>query len=468
MNTFSNALLGDQYDDIEFYAYNGSDNEKNVRALSTLFNYLEQIISNRIISTINKMPGADLEDTPFPSLPETARLSVFINQYHLGRNEIILLLLALCPHVMPGFMERVIMESLTGPGDFPQLGGSRGKDSRGFLPTGETAIFLLAGDDMQKRLQFQKIFDSDHLFSKLNLLTLDEVAAGEPRLGGKLVLNREYIELFTTGHISYPKMSLDFPAQHMTTEMDWDDVVLRDSTLQQILELQHWVKHHDTLMRDWGMQKKLKPGYRTLFYGPPGTGKTLTATLLGKYTGREVFKIDLSMVVSKFIGETEKNLSQLFNRAENKNWILFFDEADALFSKRTNVRDAHDKYANQEAAFLLQRVETFDGLVILATNYKNNIDEAFIRRFHAIINFPQPSATERLMIWQKGFPSRVTLSKETDLTQIAKRYELNGASIMNVIQYACLEALVQSTTCIDEEMILSGIRREYQKEGKIW
>src|SRR5690606_11585436 len=129
----------------------------------------------------------------------------------------------------------------------------------------------------------------------------------------------------------------------------------------------------------WDMRQLIKPGYRTLFYGPPGTGKTLTAMLLGKEFQRNVFRIDLSQVVSKYIGETEKNLEKIFQRAANKEWILFFDEADALFGKRTSVKDAHDRYANQEVSYLLQRVEDFPGLVILASNYKNNIDKAFVR-----------------------------------------------------------------------------------------
>ena len=135
-----------------------------------------------------------------------------------------------------------------------------------------------------------------------------------------------------------------------------------------------------------------------LFYGPPGTGKTLTAGLLGNELEIDVYKVDISMVVSKYIGETEKNLELLFARAADKGWILFFDEADALFGKRTGVRDAHDKYANQEVSFLLQRIEDFNGLIILATNMKNNIDDAFIRRFNSIIRFPLPNAEERKLI----------------------------------------------------------------------
>jgi SpoVK/Ycf46/Vps4 family AAA+-type ATPase len=249
--------------------------------------------------------------------------------------------------------------------------------------------------------------------------------------------------------------------------MEWSDLVLADTIFQQIYELENWVKHSKTLMQDWDMKRKLKPGYRALFHGPPGTGKTLTASLLGKYTGKDVFRIDLSMVVSKFIGETEKNLSQLFNRAENKNWILFFDEADALFSKRTNVRDAHDKYANQEAAYLLQRIENFDGLVILATNFKNNIDEAFIRRFQSVIHFPSPGVAERLKLWKMSFPEKVKLNKDVDFAAISKKYEVTGSSILSVVQYCCLQA-ISNKSGVDNDMIIEAVKREYLKEGKIW
>ncbi|MEK7253718.1 MAG: ATP-binding protein, partial [Bacteroidota bacterium] len=167
------------------------------------------------------------------------------------------------------------------------------------------------------------------------------------------------------------------------------------------------------------------------------------------------------------IGETEKNLASLFARAENKDWILFFDEADALFSKRTNVRDAHDKYANQEVSYLLQRVENYDGLVILATNFKSNLDDAFIRRFQAVVHFPMPRANERLLIWQKAFPDKISLHQQLSLASIAHKYELSGAEIMNVVQFCCLQALDRQATVIEEGDLVNGIRREFQKEGKI-
>ena len=202
--------------------------------------------------------------------------------------------------------------------------------------------------------------------------------------------------------------------------------------------------------------------------GPPGTGKTLTAALLGKLTGRDVYRIDLSMIISKFIGETEKNLAQLFDRAENKDWILFFDEADALFGKRTGVRDAHDRYANQEVSYLLQRVETFGGLVILASNFKANIDEAFIRRFQSIIHFPLPRASERLKLWQQSLPTDMALAADVNLKLLSERYELSGASVVNIVHYCCLNALSRGVLTLTNEDLRAGIAREFGKEGKIF
>jgi SpoVK/Ycf46/Vps4 family AAA+-type ATPase len=285
-------------------------------------------------------------------------------------------------------------------------------------------------------------------------------------MSGRIILSQEYVELFTTGQATRPHFNSSFPAKLIQTDLEWDDLILNDEVMHQIREIEQWLKYNDVLMNDWGMGSRLKRGYRVLFHGPPGTGKTMTATLLGKYTGREVYKIDLSMVVSKYIGETEKNLENLFARAETKNWILFFDEADALFGKRTGVRDAHDKYANQEVSYLLQRVEDFDGLVILATNMKNNIDDAFIRRFNSIIRFPLPDETDRILIWRKSFPPHIAFNNNIDVPDVVKKFELTGGNIINVIHYSCLKSLEQQSNEIFLDHVMNGIRREMHKEGK--
>lgn len=176
--------------------------------------------------------------------------------------------------------------------------------------------------------------------------------------------------------------------QLLTTEKIWDKKMFHPAVMEEIKPILDWLQHRKTVKKDLNPIKNTDKSFSAIFYGPAGSGRKTAAAALGKLMGQEVYRIDLSQVVSKYIGETEKNLSQIFERAENKNWILFFDEADALFGKRTTVKDAHDRYANNETNYLLQRIEEYDGLVILSTNFKSNIDQAFTRRIRLVIEFP--------------------------------------------------------------------------------
>ena len=209
---------------------------------------------------------------------------------------------------------------------------------------------------------------------------------GEPTTSGRLVTDPELVERVATRSINRPSSVTAFTVQHLRTQMRWDEVVLHSQAEHQIRQIEAWVKDNPVLVDD-GKGEPVKSGHRVLFHGPAGSGKRLSAALLGKATSRPVVRVDLSRVTSKYIGETEKNVSRLFDQAREKGWILFFDEADALFGKRTAIRDAHDKYANQEVAYLLQAIETHPGLVILATTQRDSIDEAVLRRLDASIEF---------------------------------------------------------------------------------
>jgi len=423
-----------------------------------------------LIFRLNKYFPSGEENMMEPAFPpiQSWRFlhTAFAEEHQLPSEALTLLLIGLLPHIQPDFFDNIVQATITGSVDFPKLGGVRGKNFRGFLPTGETALFLLAGDDIQEKFRIQELFGADHFFAKNRVLWLEEAPPGEPAMSGKMIIAPEYVELFTTGKTTRPHFNASFPARVIETQLQWTDLVLGDEVMQQIKELEQWLNHNNTLMKEWGMGSRFKKGYRVLFHGPPGTGKTLTASLLGKYTKRDVYKVDLSMVVSKYIGETEKNLENLFAKAEAKNWILFFDEADALFGKRTGVRDAHDKYANQEVSYLLQRIEDFDGLVILASNMKNNIDDAFIRRFNAIIRFPLPSEPDRAAIWKNSFPHHIVFNNNVDVPETVKKYELTGGNINNIVQYSCLKSLEKQTNEIFLDDVLNGIKREMHKEGK--
>ena len=382
--------------------------------------------------------------------------------------ESIIILIALVPHVLPNFFDEIIKEVFPEGGEIPELGGIRLDNHRGMLPTGETIQYILAKEDINYRLEIQDLFSPNHWFFKENILFLGDVKEGEPLMSGRIILQSEMVHLLFFGEKLKPKFGPKFPAQEITTQMEWEDLVVNENTQNHIKQIKLWLKHQDQLRHDWGMSKQIAPGYRSLFYGPSGTGKTLTATLLGKEFGKEVYRVSLSQVVSKYIGETEKNLEKIFVQAENKNWILLFDEADALFGKRTQTKSSNDKYANQEVSYLLQRVENFNGLVILTSNFKNNIDDAFLRRFNSIIHFNKPTAEERLKLWVNCMPKKTKLKDHNILEIVAKNYELNGAQIVSAMAFACLQTLDENTTVIDSQHILKGIELEYSKEEKLF
>ncbi|MFT3794688.1 ATP-binding protein [Flavobacterium sp.] len=363
--------------------------------------------------------------------------------------EAVILLMALAPHVHPDFFDEIVRELHPDGGDFPEFGGVREGNHRGMMPTGETVLCVLAGEAIDSRLEIQRLFSPEHWFAKENILLLEQVSEGQPMMSGKLILPKAVVHLLSYGEKLKPKFGSDFPAQEVSTPMDWDDLVVNETVAAQINQIKLWISHHQTLMTDWGMGKHLLPGFRTLFYGPSGTGKTLTATLLGKQFGRPVYRIDLSQVVSKYIGETEKNLEKIFRQAEHKNWILLFDEADALFGKRTSAKSSNDRYANQEVSYLLQRIERFNGLVILTSNFKNNIDDAFLRRFNSIVKFAKPTIEQRLKLWANAIPKKIGANREL-IGQLAIEYELTGAQIVSAIMHASLLALEEKVDFLFE------------------
>ncbi|MCI5137047.1 MAG: ATP-binding protein [Candidatus Electrothrix sp. AR1] len=371
----------------------------------------------------------------------------FLRHYRLTFAERVTLVLSLVPSIRPQLLDIFFTKNKIYDRKFTEFGGIWGGPDGDFMPTGETLIFLLAGNDLTIRFSLYRLFEADHFFSRYNILHL-HAPDGQPKMKAELRISEEYLSYLTTGRPGQPDFGVNFPARYIETRLTNDDLILHPGTRRQVEEIETWLQHGDTLLNDWGMAPKLRPGFRSLFYGPPGTGKTMTACLLGKTTGRDVYKVDLSLVVSKYIGETEKNLAKVFDQAQHKGWILFFDEADALFGKRSETRNSHDRYANQEVSFLLQRIETFDGITILASNRRDDLDEAFARRFESIIYFPIPRPEERLRLWQQGFSPQSQLEESLDLHRIAQEYTLSGGSIMNVIRYASLLALKRGTKVI--------------------
>jgi len=383
----------------------------------------------------------------------------------LSKKEEFICFIVLLPYLIPGYFDRVVSRIFPEGAELPELGGLKGTNHRGFIPTGETVLFLLSGNDLSLRMQAMQYFSSDQLLAKHNILHIESINEGEPQLSGRIIINSEILDKLFIDGIKRPKQSSEFPAKYVSTHLDWNNLVINQTTMVEVETIRNWIAHHDEMANSWGLKNMFKAGYKALFYGPPGTGKTFTATLLGKEFNKDVYRIDLSQVVSKYIGETEKNLEKIFRRAEDKDWILFFDEADALFGKRTSVSSAHDRYANQETSYLLQRIEDFNGLVILASNNKTNIDSAFLRRFNAIVHFPVPDHDERLHLWKIYLPAKHGLTDD-EVLAIANKYEVTGSTVLHAIHNSAINAFA-SQRLINHTDIIESLKRELRKEDRM-
>lgn len=426
--------------------------------------WLAQLLQRRLDTYFAEQPSSPpLPDglAPPEHVGSVSPYIEFLRRQALDERERVVLLLALAPLLRPQLLDVLWARNPATQRGYSEFGGVQGVADGLFVPTGETAVFLLAGDRLAERL------DAIRLLSESPALAGGEVlspTAAESPLAGRLLPAPALLAVLG---LELPGGDADtLPAQRVTTGLDWPDLVLPPATLAQLEEVRDWLAHGDELLYDLGMAARLRPGYTCLFHGPPGTGKTLSACLLGKLCEREVHRVDLSMVVSKYIGETEKNLARVFDLAEQRGWILFFDEADALFGQRTRVDSAHDRYANQEVSYLLQRIEDFPGVVILSSNLRGNIDDAFTRRFQSVVAFPMPQAEERYRLWAESLPERLERDASLDLVRLAEKHAISGGTIINVIRYAALRALVRGDRRLLAEDIDDGLRRELHKEGR--
>jgi ATPase family associated with various cellular activities (AAA) len=257
-------------------------------------------------------------------------------------------------------------------------------------------------------------------------------------------------------------------ARKIEPRHNWTDIVLPEDSLAQLREICQRVAHRDRVLGEWGFDRKLSGGKGTnaLFAGPSGTGKTMAAEIIANELGLNLYKIDLSQIVSKYIGETEKNLDAVFTAAENANSVLFFDEADALFGKRSEVRDSHDRYANIEISYLLQKMEQYEGVAILATNLRQNLDESFVRRLAFTIHFPFPDEPERRRIWLGIWPRETPLAEDVDIDLLSRQFKFSGGNIKNVALAAAFLAAADGGS-VTMPYLLDATRREFQKMGEV-
>lgn len=412
-------------------------------------------------------PDQDME-LIFPTpifVDEDVPYSRFISDNRFGFEERVVLLMSMVPLLSPQIYDCFFIQNSSIGRPFSEFGGVEITSHRGFIPTAETVNFVLNGADILKRMELIKIFGEDHFFARNQVLHLKKDADMSSFWSSRLVINEDFFHYLISGNQIKPKFSVEFPAKELTTRLNMEDLIISKQLKDELAHILAWIQYREEIKNNESLRRNFRSGYRALFHGPPGTGKSLTVALLGKLTGQPVYRVDLSQIVSKYIGETEKNLSRLLDMAENKNWVLFFDEADSLFSKRTEITDSKDKYANQGTSYLLQRLEEFEGLVILATNLKPNIDRAFVRRFQSILYFNLPTIPERERLWANALQN-IELAPETNLKRLSQKYEVSGAAISNAIQFAWLNAKKNQREIIESFDLEAGLIREMSKEGK--
>ncbi|MCG7534155.1 ATP-binding protein [Pseudoalteromonas sp. OOF1S-7] len=428
--------------------------------------WLESVIQYRVsryFGSISEPEAPQAMSEPAPEPPPLAPplqhsgspYATFLFAHNPTPVERLLVILALVPVIRPGLFDIFLSINELTNRPFTEFGMLESQGQ--LLATGATAAFLFNGTQLSTQFEVLEQLGTSVLLKQL--LNSEPGQTERTILHAALTLKPEYVEMFTTGAPYQPETSHHFPASLVSTALGWEDLKLSESTTAQLNEIVDWVKHGQTLRTHWHIGRQLRPGYRALFYGPPGTGKTLTASVLGKVLQKQVYKVDLSLITSKYIGETEKNLEQLFSLAEHRDWILFFDEADALFGKRLQTSSSNDQFANQNVAYLLQRIEHYNGVVILASNYKDNIDDAFFRRFESIVEFQAPKAQQRFEIWQSGLCAQSRLSPNVCLTKLSQQYPLSGADIINVLRFVSLRLLAQNRSEIQLADIHEGIAR---------
>ncbi len=353
-------------------------------------------------------------------------------------------------------MEADVLACMLAPELDPAVGWAyqRLQSTNSNFPSAALLIDLLC-IDLRVLGEFYKVFERGSSLLNENLIKHEEFELYSP-----LRLMPGVVQLF----LGNDNSAIELPgATLVDEEYSWGDLILPADRVQMLQEYLNWIKYKSTVIEQW--QGKKSGGPIALFSGPSGTGKTLAASIIASEIGRPLYKVDLGRLVSKYIGETEKNLNSLFDTAECRDVVLLFDEADSLFGKRGDIKESKDRYSNLEVSHLLSRLETISTPCILTTNIRKNIDSAFLRRFQVVVEFPRPDANSRKNIWGKSLPPKAPISSEIDLSVLAKISNFNGGNIKNAALNAAYLAAADATQ-IEYKHLATAVWREMAKDGR--
>lgn len=426
--------------------------ENDITGLQTELNWLTKIIEHRTNAHVH---NDSFDQSLFELIDlKSGSYSDLIQKFNFSLAERITLGLAILVNLKPEVFDCFLTANPKTGKLFREYGGIIDKSTFQFKPTLRTAIFLLSGGNNEKFIHYQNILRLNNKLFTEQIVNLYSVGEHQNYLPDSLIqLDSAYVDYLFAGDIPRLDSGSGFPAKLLETTKTFRDLVLKQSAKDQLRPALNYVRVQQELYSDEKVSGKVNKGFVLLLHGPPGTGKTLTASIIGNELNTQVYQIDSSLVVSKYIGETEKNLERVFSRLEGKNCILFFDEADAMFGKRTEVLDSKDRYANQGVSYLLQRMEKFDGLIILATNYEKNFDDAFKRRILSKIHIGRPGEEERVQLWNNALPNGYSYSSPDLVVALSKHFDFTGANIAIVVKMSVEEAFSQKTKIITSELI---------------
>ncbi|NME67452.1 ATP-binding protein [Flammeovirga aprica] len=348
------------------------------------------------------------------------------------------------------------------------VGGYLNTQTQFYIPSVRTFLKIFSKDIEDHHHLYLKLFTSQSILIKNGIIELTEIGENEDAgMMDKIIrVAPKYQTFLMGGDTPTLDHEVDFPARLHQSKLHFNDVVLSNETKKNIKPLERLLRVRPKLKELYEIKKRVSTNHIVVFSGSPGTGKTLTATTLGQKYNMDTYVLDLSRVLSRYVGDFEKAMEKVFDRLDGQNCILFIDEADSIFTKRNEqVNEAKDKYSNQEMSYLLQRLERFDGVVILASNVQDirmHVDKAMMRRISYIIEFPFPLVGERLQLWEKSLPENFTF-KDNCISEIANNFQLSGANVSSIVSELLIEAVDNEITEIPREMIESGIKKEFLK-----
>ena len=441
-----------------------NDISTNTNFLNSVILWLKTIIDHRCVEINHDKPSPSvLEIHPLPKAELDSPYAQVTEDFELNETGFILLALAIVPQYAPEIFGQ-ILESRDQKGYLkPHFGGHYDTKTNQFTPTYFTALFLLSGNNLTLRGKYAAQLHQAHPLLQQQILYQGQGQDVDKQFMHSIIeLDSSYYDYFTKGIQPRLDHGQHFAATLKETHLTKDDVILEEIVSEQIQSIDNYA----TVMESNFFKSdthKFKKGFIALFHGSPGTGKTLLAGILANTYGLDMYHVDLSNVVSRYVGEAEKKLEIIFNRLQGKNCMLFFDEADALFGKRSEVKEAHDRYANQEVSYLLQRIETFDGLVILASNFKNNMDDAFLRRMDVTVNVIRPKEKSREALWKHYLPSNLEFESDALIAHLVKDFAYTGANIRNVMKNVTIAMTSQNKTIITFDCMATYLKIENEK-----